>query len=57
MKQEIIDIIQRALLEDMPHGDITTDHLIPTNHQSKAYFIAKEEGIISGIEEIGRAHV
>ncbi|MDE6946838.1 MAG: carboxylating nicotinate-nucleotide diphosphorylase [Anaeroplasmataceae bacterium] len=52
MKQEIIDIIQRALLEDMPHGDITTDHLIPTNHQSKAYFIAKEEGIISGIEVV-----
>lgn len=47
----MIKIIQEALLEDMPNGDITTDALIPQDHQSKAYFIAKEEGIISGIEE------
>lgn len=52
MKDEIKKIIQQALKEDMPKGDITTDHLIPKNHQSKAYFIAKEDGIISGIEVV-----
>lgn len=52
MKNEIIDIIQRALKEDMPTGDITTDCLIPEGHQSKAFFIAKEEGIISGVEVV-----
>ncbi|MDE7213519.1 MAG: carboxylating nicotinate-nucleotide diphosphorylase, partial [Anaeroplasmataceae bacterium] len=52
MKTEIIDIITRALKEDMPTGDITTDNLIPDGHQSKAYFIAKEDGVISGIEVV-----
>ena len=52
MKAEIIDIIQRALREDMPTGDITTDNLIPDGHQSKAYFIAKENGILSGVEVV-----
>ncbi|MCM1131585.1 MAG: carboxylating nicotinate-nucleotide diphosphorylase [Roseburia sp.] len=52
MQNEILDIIQRALKEDMPKGDITTDNLIPDKHQSKAYFIAKEDGILSGIEVV-----
>ncbi|MDE7094972.1 MAG: carboxylating nicotinate-nucleotide diphosphorylase [Anaeroplasmataceae bacterium] len=52
MKTEIIDIITRALKEDMPTGDITTDNLIPDGHQSTAYFIAKEDGIVSGVEVV-----
>ncbi|MDE6408082.1 MAG: carboxylating nicotinate-nucleotide diphosphorylase [Anaeroplasmataceae bacterium] len=52
MHIEIIDIITRALKEDMPTGDITTDNLIPDGHQSKAYFIAKENGIVSGVEVV-----
>lgn len=52
MEQEILDIIKRALKEDMPTGDITTDNLIPDGHQSKAFFIAKEDGIISGVEVV-----
>ncbi len=51
MDERIVKIIKEALLEDMPSGDITTDNLIPEGHTSKAYFIAKEDGIISGIEE------
>ena len=50
MEKEIIKIIKRALKEDMPKGDITTDSLIPKDHQSKAKFIAKDSGIISGLE-------
>ena len=34
----------------MPTGDVTTDNLIPDGHKSKAYYIAKEDGVISGIE-------
>lgn len=52
MDERIIKIIKDALAEDMPTGDVTTDNLIPQGHTSKAYFIAKEEGIISGIEEV-----
>lgn len=41
--------ILKALSEDMPEGDITTENIIPLNSQSNARFIAKESGIISGI--------
>jgi len=47
----IVDnIIQNALKEDMPLGDITTDNLIDENSKSKAKLIAKEAGILAGIE-------
>lgn len=47
----IVDnIIQNALKEDMPLGDITTDNLIDENSKSRARLIAKEEGILAGIE-------
>lgn len=51
MDKRIIKLIADALKEDMPKGDITTDNLIPDHSQSKAYFIAKEDGIVSGLEE------
>ena len=52
---EIVDkIITDALNEDMPNGDITTDNLIPKNHQSKAMLIAKEDGVISGLMIVER---
>lgn len=34
----------------MPNGDVTTESTIPLNHVSHAKFIAKEDGVISGIE-------
>ncbi|SHG44362.1 nicotinate-nucleotide pyrophosphorylase [carboxylating] [Thermosyntropha lipolytica DSM 11003] len=44
------DLIRRALQEDIGHGDITTENLIPPEHQSCGEFIAKAEGILAGIE-------
>ncbi|WP_058485647.1 carboxylating nicotinate-nucleotide diphosphorylase [Defluviitalea phaphyphila] len=46
----IDSIIKRALLEDMNYGDITTDTLISPSQISKGNFIAKEDGVIAGIE-------
>ncbi len=55
MDLAVVDkIIKNALREDMPNGDVTTDALIPVNHQSKAKLIAKEKGIISGCEVVQR---
>ena len=55
MDLAVVDkIIRGAIKEDMPTGDITTDNLIPLDHKSKAKFIAKEEGIISGVEVLKR---
>lgn len=47
-------IIKNALREDMPEGDITTDYIIPEDEVSNARFIAKEDGIISGLEVVKR---
>lgn len=55
MDFKIIDeIINNALDEDMPQGDITTDNLILETSKSKAFLIAKEDGIISGVEVFKR---
>ena len=40
------DLISKAIQEDMPFGDITTNALIPEDSVSTASVIAKEDGII-----------
>jgi nicotinate-nucleotide pyrophosphorylase (carboxylating) len=49
------DIIKNALKEDMPLGDVTTDNIINEDKFSYAVFIAKEEGIIAGLDVSERA--
>jgi len=50
MKELLIEqYIKQALIEDMPYGDVTTDHLIDENNFIKGYFVGKEKGIIAGI--------
>jgi len=44
------DIIKRALTEDIGTGDITTLSTIPESKQIKGRFIAKENGILCGID-------
>jgi len=51
---KIIDkIINDALLEDIPTIDITTDNLF-TDEVSEGVFIAKEDGVLSGIKVMKR---
>ncbi|WP_373899063.1 carboxylating nicotinate-nucleotide diphosphorylase [Haloimpatiens sp. FM7315] len=47
-------IIENALIEDCTYGDITTESIISKESNSKADLIAKEEGIISGLEVFER---
>lgn len=55
MVNDIIDnIIINALKEDMPNGDVTVDNLIPIDEISDAKLIAKDCGVISGIEVFKR---
>lgn len=49
-KNELRKIILAALAEDMPYGDITTDMLINPALQTKAYLLAREEGVIAGMD-------
>lgn len=43
------DLIKGALAEDIGHGDITTDYLIPREQVDTGCFVAKAEGIAAGI--------
>jgi nicotinate-nucleotide pyrophosphorylase (carboxylating) len=43
-------IIEAALREDMPEGDITSESMIPADARSEAIFLAKEDGILAGLE-------
>jgi len=47
-------VIDRALAEDMPSGDVTTAAIVPPDRPAKAVLLAKENGILAGIEVFGR---
>lgn len=47
---EFDPIIEAALREDMPEGDITSEGIIPAEARSEATFLAKEDGILAGLE-------
>ncbi len=49
MDREVDAIIERALEEDLPHGDVTSESIIPPESLSKAVILAKESGILAGI--------
>lgn len=51
----IDNLIMAAFKEDMPMGDVTTDSLIDPEAKSHALLIAKEEGIIAGLDVAERA--
>ncbi|KXZ40777.1 nicotinate-nucleotide pyrophosphorylase [carboxylating] [Alkalithermobacter thermoalcaliphilus JW-YL-7 = DSM 7308] len=44
------EIIKKALIEDIHYVDITTDNLIDEECKSYAYILAKEEGVLCGIQ-------
>ena len=46
----IDDLIKTALSEDINYIDSTADLLIDDNDISEAYFVAKDDGILAGIE-------
>jgi len=50
MEREIEHVIRQALAEDMPSGDITTEAIIPPEARVKAIILAKEKGILAGID-------
>ena len=54
MQAEIDAIIECALKEDLPEGDITSESIIPQASKSKAVFLAKEKGILAGIHVAAR---
>ncbi|MDH7513163.1 MAG: carboxylating nicotinate-nucleotide diphosphorylase [Clostridiales bacterium] len=55
MKIEEIDpLIESALREDMPEGDITSESVVPPDSVSRAVIVAKEAGVLAGVDVAGR---
>lgn len=50
----IDDLIKTALNEDINYIDSTTDLLIPEGDISEAYFMAKDSGVLAGVEVAAR---
>ena len=49
-KEDVDNIIDLALAEDISHGDVTSEALIPPELQGKASILVKAKGIIAGGE-------
>jgi nicotinate-nucleotide pyrophosphorylase (carboxylating) len=48
-------IVSRALDEDIGDGDVTTECTVPPDLQLRGEFIAKQPGVIAGLEAAGLA--
>ena len=46
-----LSYLLRFLEEDAPFGDVTSEAVVPEGIRAKAVIIAKQEGIIAGVEE------
>lgn len=46
----IDEVIERGLKEDINYIDVTSDYLIPADSRSKARFVAKDSGVLAGVE-------
>ncbi|HEX3570674.1 MAG TPA: carboxylating nicotinate-nucleotide diphosphorylase [Acidobacteriaceae bacterium] len=45
----IEEVVQRALAEDAPWGDLTSEALVPADARLSARLVAREAGVLSGI--------
>lgn len=50
MQFQVDDIIKTALLEDINYIDVTTDHLVDEDSVTTAIYVAKDDGILCGID-------
>jgi nicotinate-nucleotide pyrophosphorylase (carboxylating) len=50
LPSEISDCIQRALEEDIGTGDVTTDTIVPADASLHGRIIAKQDGVVAGLE-------
>jgi nicotinate-nucleotide pyrophosphorylase (carboxylating) len=54
LSQAIEAAIETALYEDMPEGDITSESVIRSDARSEAFFLAKEDGVLAGLDIASR---
>jgi len=49
-REEIEEIVGRALAEDLGRDDVTTEALIPREQCGVAFLVVKEEGVLAGMQ-------
>ncbi len=54
LQSYVDEVILRALHEDITGMDVTTDFLLDESHQSDAYLMAKDEGVLCGMDIAAR---
>lgn len=54
MSAQVDDIIRRALAEDAPWGDVTSEAFLPAGATASAALVAREPGVLSGGEVFAR---
>jgi nicotinate-nucleotide pyrophosphorylase (carboxylating) len=58
MNQQLVDdVIERALAEDAPWGDITSEAFVPDDAVATAVLSAREPGVASGLDIFARTFV
>lgn len=50
MQAEILESLKRALNEDIKSGDVTTDSIVPARARLRGQIVAKQDGIIAGLD-------
>jgi nicotinate-nucleotide pyrophosphorylase (carboxylating) len=53
-EKKLDGLIALALEEDLPAGDVTTEAIVPTWLPASAVFLAKEKGVLAGLEIAAR---
>jgi nicotinate-nucleotide pyrophosphorylase (carboxylating) len=50
LSDEISQCIKRALAEDIGSGDVTTDSIVPANASLRGRIVAKQNGVVAGLQ-------
>ena len=56
LSEEILGSIRAALKEDIGLGDVTTNSIVPLDATMKGQIIAKQEGILAGLDVVQAAY-
>ncbi|MGH9720470.1 MAG: carboxylating nicotinate-nucleotide diphosphorylase, partial [Bryobacteraceae bacterium] len=47
---DVIDVVARALAEDIGPGDVTTEACVPADARARGVFLAREAQVVAGVE-------
>ena len=50
MNDEVLRLIDAALVEDIGEGDVTSEYFVPADRRIRAFIVAREDGVLSGVK-------